>query len=45
MIIFPENGRGMIKEKRMKTRSREVRGDYWPNSSPVRGYPNEPGRF
>jgi hypothetical protein len=44
-MTFPENGRGMIKEKRVRTRSREVRGDCWPNGSPVRGRPNELGRF
>jgi hypothetical protein len=27
-IMFPENRRGMIKEKRIRTRSREVRGGY-----------------
>jgi hypothetical protein len=45
MMTFPENGKGIIKKKRVKTRSREVRGGYWPNSSPVREYPNESGRF
>ena len=44
-MTFPENRRGIIKEKRVKTRSREVRGGYWPNSSPVRRRPNEPRRF
>ena len=28
VITFPENGRGIIKEKRVKTRSREVRRGY-----------------
>jgi hypothetical protein len=27
-ITFLENGRGIIKEKRVKTRSREIRGGY-----------------
>ena len=45
VIIFLENRRGIIKEKRVKTRSREIRGGYWPNDSPVRGCPNKPGRF
>jgi hypothetical protein len=44
-MTFPENKRGTIKEKRVKTRSREVRGGYWPNGSPVRRRLNEPGRF
>jgi hypothetical protein len=44
-MTFLEDGRGMIKGKRVRTRSREVRGGYWPNSSPVYRRLNEPGRF
>ncbi len=44
-MTFPENGRGLVKEKKVRTRNREVRRGYWPNSCPVRGYPNKSGRF
>jgi len=44
-VTLPGNGRGMIKEKRVRTRTREVRRGHWPNGSAGRGRPNEPGRF
>lgn len=44
-MTFPENRREMIKKKRVRIRSREVRGGCWPNGSPVCGRPNKLGRF
>jgi hypothetical protein len=32
--MFLENEREIIKEKRVKTRNKEIRRGYWPNSSP-----------
>lgn len=43
--MFLEDKRGMIKGKRVRIRSREVRSSYWPNSSPICGYLNKPRRF